>query len=226
VKYKVDEKQLSDMYLSGMTTRQIGAELQIPFRTVTRYLKNIGVEMRNSGGFHKPALDDADWLRSVYEAGNSTTQIAEMLGSTSRTVYTWLVRHGIETRARGSEKGHERFTAETRQKLSEAKRGKFLGADNPNWKGGLDNRDPERNRYPAKQWSKAVKERDGFACVECGETEKLHSHHIKRWMDYPELRYELDNGVTLCEACHQKAHGKGFVFQWNHTQKSTRVRCP
>ncbi len=53
-----------------------------------------------------------------------------------------------------------------------------------------------------KIWMKAVKNRDGWKCkmsnTDCSG--RLEAHHILRWHDFPELRYIVDNGITLC--CH------------------------
>ena len=54
------------------------------------------------------------------------------------------------------------------------------------------------------QWRKAVKERDNYTCQSCNSKEDLHSHHIKKFVDYPELRYDINNGLTLCGNCHRK----------------------
>lgn len=174
---------------------------------------------------HKP-LRDREWLHDRYvKQGKSTTQIAVEIGASPRVVNTWLHFHEIETRGTGAEKGHSRHSEASREKLSQAKRGKLLGDKNPNWRGGRTH-DPDRNRYPAKQWAKKVKERDGFQCVECGATEDLHAHHIKRWLDYPDLRYDLDNGKTLCSPCHERAHGRGFKFRWHNKHKAPRAHRP
>ena len=204
------------MYENGMTSREIGAAVNVPFRTVLRYLKKAGVRLRNPGGIHQALLDDKEWLERRYVVdGKSTTQIAEEIGATSRVVCTWLERHGIERRSRGAEKGHKRNTAAARRKMSLSKRGKYIGPDNWNWIGGKAQhfRDPERCRYRALRWSRDVRKRDG-CCQECGSENDLHAHHIKRWKDYPELRYDLGNGVTLCRPCHERAHGRGFKFRW------------
>jgi 5-methylcytosine-specific restriction endonuclease McrA len=56
-------------------------------------------------------------------------------------------------------------------------------------------------------WSSLVKLRDG-KCVKCGSLYDLHSHHIKPYKTHPELRYDVNNGVTLCGSCHREYHKK------------------
>lgn len=62
--------------------------------------------------------------------------------------------------------------------------------------------------YKYKQWRKAVFARDGFKCQHCGENKYLNAHHIKSWAKFPEDRYLLENGISLCVLCHLKVHGK------------------
>lgn len=55
------------------------------------------------------------------------------------------------------------------------------------------------------EWSAAIKARD-CRCLTCGATTALVAHHVKPKSQYPELKYDLDNGVTLCVDCHRDHH--------------------
>lgn len=58
-----------------------------------------------------------------------------------------------------------------------------------------------------KQWRKAVFERDNYTCRFCQRRGiRLNAHHLKQYAYYPELRYAVSNGVTLCEPCHKMVH--------------------
>lgn len=62
----------------------------------------------------------------------------------------------------------------------------------------------ERNNAPYKRWRAKVRHRDGHRCRfrGCGSTDRLETHHIRRWADDPKLRYDPANGITLCFHCH------------------------
>lgn len=82
------------------------------------------------------------------------------------------------------------------------------GDANPNWKGGRTKHSAQRRidmgRIEYRQWRMSVFQRDGFKCQSCNVIGgDLHAHHIKKWADHPMLRYETDNGVTLCVECHR-----------------------
>ena len=64
----------------------------------------------------------------------------------------------------------------------------------------------ERGDAEVAAWRKEVLNRDGHACVKCGETEGLEAHHVVRWADAPNLRVVPENGMTLCARCHRKEH--------------------
>lgn len=60
-----------------------------------------------------------------------------------------------------------------------------------------------------QNWRKAVYKRDNYTCQSCGKKgTTLNAHHIKAWKLFPKLRYDISNGVTLCEKCHKDYHKK------------------
>lgn len=61
-----------------------------------------------------------------------------------------------------------------------------------------------------KEWSAAVKARDG-KCMVCGAETALVAHHIKPKSQYPELKFDVDNGQTLCVDCHKQHHKENPV---------------
>lgn len=57
------------------------------------------------------------------------------------------------------------------------------------------------------EWRKAVFERDDYTCQNCGQRGgELNAHHIVPYSESIELRYEIDNGITLCKSCHKEIH--------------------
>jgi 5-methylcytosine-specific restriction endonuclease McrA len=73
------------------------------------------------------------------------------------------------------------------------------------WKGGQTRRERKilMARIEYKQWRINILERDLWTCQSCqSQGVPFEVHHIKSWVDYPELRYAGTNGVTLCVPCH------------------------
>ncbi len=108
-----------------------------------------------------------------------------------------------------------KHSKETKLKIALNRRGKTVGSNNPNWKGG---KTKERTRimssFEYKLWRRSVFERDNYTCIWCGikGSQKggyLEADHIKRFADYPELRFAIDNGRTLCRECHKKTDTYG-----------------
>ena len=83
---------------------------------------------------------------------------------------------------------------------------KFTGEINPNWKGGVTPvNEVIRKTNGYLIWRDSVFQRDDYTCQECGtHGGELNAHHIKPFAEYPELRFQVDNGKTLCVDCHRK----------------------
>jgi hypothetical protein len=120
----------------------------------------------------------------------------------------------------------KKHSPETKRKQSTAKQGKphpiqrriaqsarIQGLSLQEWDGFATTKE-ERLRRGAdhKAWRCAVFTRDDFTCQLCGDKSRkghsveLHPHHIKAKKQFPELRFIVSNGVTLCLPCHKKIH--------------------
>ena len=115
-------------------------------------------------------------------------------------------------------------SVKTRKKISIALRGKKLSDEHrknislslrrekhPNWRGGITpmNR-VVRYSLEYRNWRDRVFKRDNWTCVQCKRRGgELNADHIKQFAFYPDIRFELDNGRTLCVPCHRKTDTYG-----------------
>lgn len=141
----------------------------------------------------------------------------------------WLNRGG------GYNKGHK-WSDEQKKRASEAfkgkrfspktefKKGQFLGAKHPNWKGGSSLSDRLRASYKNREWIRQVFKRDNYTCQMClVRGVVLEADHIVPFSyylnlirkEFPEknwysvaLKYkplwDISNGRALCTSCHKK----------------------
>ena len=74
---------------------------------------------------------------------------------------------------------------------------------------GLHFLEKQNGRHCAEYtiWRKSVFERDNYTCQICGKKGcELNAHHIKSFSGYPNFRYDVSNGITLCKKCHKEVH--------------------
>lgn len=120
-------------------------------------------------------------------------------------------------RGKSSHMKGKKHTEETKKKISEfvkahpvaywkgKKREDMTGEKHPNWRGGVTPINLKiRNSLEMRLWREAVFTRDKYTCVWCGKVGgTLQADHIKQFAYYPELRFAIDNGRTLCKPCHK-----------------------
>ena len=119
---------------------------------------------------------------------------------------------------------------ETLEKLSKIRKGKTpwnkgkhnppsqTGKNHPNWKGGIT---PENMRIRHSieyfAWRQSIFERDNYTCLICKQHGgKLEAHHIDSFSENPKLRFDINNGITLCKKCHKFLHrDSNLYFLWD-----------
>jgi hypothetical protein len=77
-----------------------------------------------------------------------------------------------------------------------------------------------RHSEKYKIWRMSVYKRDKFTCVNCGYRSKgnkdIRADHIKPFSLYPELRFDVNNGRTLCIPCDLK-------LGWNYFRQKEMI---
>lgn len=87
--------------------------------------------------------------------------------------------------------GHKRAVAENRH---------------PFKKGDRPHKEADRKCLKYELWRQEVFLIKGRKCETCSAEDRLHVHHIKGFHNFPELRFDTNNGQILCISCHMKLH--------------------
>lgn len=99
----------------------------------------------------------------------------------------------------------------------------LVGEKNPNWNSNLTYEDREKQKKKRinsdpklDNWRKNVFKRDDYKCQYCGDGRgnNLNAHHLFGWSYYKDLRYDVNNGMTLCQKCHKTFH-KTYGYKYN-----------
>jgi len=131
---------------------------------------------------------------------------------------------GVYKRKRSMKTGKFPRTESWRKNLSE----KLRGEKSHLWKGGITSENQRlRMSLEMKLWRRAVFERDNYTCIWCGDSRggNLQADHIKPFAYFPELRFAIDNGRTLCVPCHKSTSTYGrkeIATKASHSRKKIK----
>lgn len=168
-----------------LSPTEIAEELGCSLHTISRWLKKHDIPQKHYPTRSPETLHDEKVVRELYvKRGMTLYEIADEVGCAQKTVWNWLMRHGIETRA-------------------------IEGENHPRWKGGVA-RDYGPTWPPQRE---AAIHRDGGQCRMCSMSREehresygtdLHVHHIQEFASFDDaaVANKLENLATLCCACH------------------------
>jgi len=144
-------------------------------------------------------------------------------------VYSWNKGKGVvEKECSNCRKIFTSYNFQNQRFCSMKCWGKYnSGENNHKWVNGNYKERQERNDSAYQAWRINVWVRDGFKCKinnqDCSG--KIIAHHILPWRDYPELRYNINNGITLCPAHHprKRAEEKALIPIFQELMQVSKV---
>jgi hypothetical protein len=86
-----------------------------------------------------------------------------------------------------------------------------IGENNPRYNNNLTNEERllKRDLKENIDWRNQIFKKDNFTCRKCKKRNtNLNAHHIQNYSNYKDKRFDINNGVTLCEKCHKFFHKK------------------
>lgn len=228
--YKPDKSKdelMISLYNQGMSGPEISNIVGFSSVTVLNHIRNSGVRktrtLSESQFTHNkkdfPAdLDDPEKLYDLYVSNKlSKKDIGLMYNVAPTVVDSRLRKFGINVRG-----------------ISEVMKGRFVGDNHPNWKGGRSGLYMRLREYFWVNQIQDILKRDHYKCQICGSKKKLQVHHIIPFKqlfedilnEHPKLDIikdehelynimrndprlnDLDNLITYCKDCHLfKVHG-------------------
>jgi hypothetical protein len=199
-----------------MTGSEIARQFGVTSGAVYYRFRMFGINGTRSSKRFAPAKDE---ITSLYQT-MSMKELAKHYGVGETAVFMYLKLIGVDPISRSDRLSGKPKSLEHRLAMSRARRvsGLSSGEKNGNWQGGVSSANLRgRSKAAYFDWKNAVLANavwkcqgcsldHGHVCECCGHRVLLHAHHVKPYANHPQLRYDVSNGLALCERCHKKVH--------------------
>ncbi|AKQ08542.1 HNH endonuclease [Bacillus phage PBC2] len=164
-------------FIENMSLVDIARHYKTTDVTIGNYFKKFEIPVKM--GRKKIELDIEEILK-LYDEGFSCEKISKVFDTTVNTIIDRVTEH--------------RDLRDTSYYVS--------GEKCHLWRGGKA--DEARWTAEYREWRKSVFERDGYTCQKCKDDKggNLEAHHILNFSKYKDIRYDINNGITLCKVCH------------------------
>lgn len=193
LKINIEYDDLYELYVNQeKSIKEIGRIYGVSETMIRNRLNTFNIKIRGLDKEKIKKLNDEDIKKYYIDDGLSCNEIAQIFNVSIKTIIKRLKKNGVELRPQSEY---------------------IAGAKNPFWKGGIH---PEKLRLRKsskyKEWREKVFQRDNYTCQKCGDNKggNLHAHHILNFSEHDDLRFNVNNGITLCEKCHDFKYEGSF----------------
>jgi transposase-like protein len=180
------DKRMIELFQEGLSYSAISRAVGLDVSWTRKWLCREGYNR-----ICRHTEEEKQLVYKTYKQGFSIMETAHQTGINSGSVAKWVRSAGIS------------------RPPSMANKGRF-GVKSFSWKGGCCN--PRTLVMGSPEyifWRLKVFGRDGYTCASCNKHGvNLHAHHLLSYADYPLIRLDINNGITLCVSCHCKMHGR------------------
>jgi len=188
----LNKETLYQMYaVEEKSTNTISKILGVDRNLVSKYLKKYGIKITCKQLLQRKNINKDELYKLYIIEGKSSSEIGKLFNMSDVLVIKKLKQYGIPVRTAGE-------TLKL-QYINKVKSGEIKQSHSESYMA--------RRREKYYIWRKAILKRDNFTCQVCGKRGgKLNAHHLNNFSEFKELRYKLNNGITLCKNCHEEFH--------------------
>ena len=214
-----DKSWLFNEYITKQRlSKDIASDCGISDRTLREWIGVFGLNNK----MVKRYTIDKDTLFDLYVTQHKTTlEIGELFNLSEGTILDLLYEYNIPIPDR-SELMHryyyEKGGIERARKYAQSMENRIKvscrdrGIDVDEFDGfSTTESHMVRNSSQYVEWRTNVFNRDNYTCQKCGKRGgDLEAHHLYPFAEFPEKRFLVDNGVTLCCECHSPEYSNSF----------------
>ena len=218
IQYRNKEWLYEEYIIKNRTAKDIAQECGIHQRSLREWISVLKIPDKE-----RPIVNlTKENLYDLYRVQKmSTAEIGKLFGVTDGAILYWMKKFNIPSfttseavniylyEKGGIEKARlSQSTMENRIKSSCRQRG--ISIEDFNGFSTTEQHMARNNTY-YKEWVREVFKRDNFTCQCCGKHGgNLNAHHLYNFSEYENLRYDVENGITLCEECHLVNYPNSF----------------
>ena len=180
----INKELLISLYIDNkMSASEIAKKLECSHQTILNYLKKFNIERRKASEAQSIYLYEKG---GIAQASESQKLVWERKGYKDKMSNVHKEVH----------KNNPNLAIEHSAKLQNIELKEWEGFKEP-----INLRVRKSSDY--REWRTNIFERDKYTCAKCKKVGgKLHAHHILNFSTHKDLRFDINNGITLCENCH------------------------